>query len=141
MWEQFKAEIAEVVAAIGVRGCRHRQGADGCGQGDLAPHPRPRRGQDLRLHERDRRRLGDDAIPRMYERVLLPLFAWRYEKFDIDKHPWDEGLETLMYVAFEAMRGHLVGPERTGDMYFEELEDRYVLRFDACGSGGRTHSR
>lgn len=83
-------------------------------------------------------RYGDDAIPRMYERVLLPLFAWRYEKFDIDKHPWDEGLETLMYVACEAMRGHLSGPERTGDFELEELADRFILRFDACGSGGRT---
>jgi len=83
-------------------------------------------------------RFGDDAIPEMYERVLLPLFAWRYEKFDIDKHPWDEGLETLMYVACEAMRGHLVGPERTGDFELEELDDRFVLRFDPCGSGGRT---
>lgn len=83
-------------------------------------------------------RFGDDAIPRMYERVLLPLFAWRYEKFDIDKHPWDEGLETLLYVACEAMRGHLVGPERTGDFELEEFEDRFVVKFDPCGSGGRT---
>ncbi len=83
-------------------------------------------------------RFGDDAIPRMYERVLLPLFAWRYEKFDIDRHPWDEGLETLMYVACEAMRGHLVGPERTGDFELTEFADRFEVRFDPCGSGGRT---
>ena len=70
--------------------------------------------------------------------MLLPLFAWRYEKFDIDKHPWDEALETLMYVACEAMRGHLVGPERTGDMELIETEDRYIVRFDPCGSGQRT---
>ena len=74
----------------------------------------------------------------MYDRVLLPLFVWRYEKFDIDKHPWDQALETLMLVACEAMRGHLVGPERTGDFELIELEDRYILRFDPCGSGGRT---
>ncbi len=43
-----------------------------------------------------------------------------------------------MLVAIEAMRGHLVGPERTGDMELEEHEDRFVLRFDPCGSGGRT---
>ena len=43
-----------------------------------------------------------------------------------------------MLVACEAMRGHLVGPERTGDMELVELEDRFVLRFDPCGSGGRT---
>lgn len=83
-------------------------------------------------------RLGEEAIGRMWEKVLLPLFAWRYEKFDIDKHPWDDALETLMLVACEAMRGHLVGPERTGDFELIELEDRFVLRFDACGSGGRT---
>jgi len=82
--------------------------------------------------------LGEDAIRDMYDRVLLPLFAWRYEKFDIDKHPWDESLETLMLVAAEAMRGHLVGPERTGDFELIEEEDRFVLRFDPCGSGGRT---
>ena len=82
--------------------------------------------------------LGEPAIREMYDRVLLPLFVWRYEKFDIDKHPWDEALETLMLVACEAMRGHLVGPERTGDFELIELEDRFILRFDACGSGGRT---
>jgi hypothetical protein len=83
-------------------------------------------------------RLGESAIGRMWEKVLIPLFAWRYEKFDIDKYPWDEGLETLMLVACEAMRGHLVGPERTGDMELVETDDRYILRFDPCGSGGRT---
>ena len=83
-------------------------------------------------------RYGDDAIPRMYDRLLLPLFAWRYEKFDIDKYPWDEGLETLLYVSCEAMRGHLTGPERMGDFEFAEYADRYELQFDACGSGGRS---
>jgi hypothetical protein len=82
--------------------------------------------------------LGEPAIREMYDVVLLPLFVWRYEKFDIDKHPWDQALETLMLVACEAMRGHLVGPERTGDMELIELEDRFVLRFDPCGSGQRT---
>jgi hypothetical protein len=82
-------------------------------------------------------RLGEAAIGRMWEKVLLPLFAWRYEKFDIDKYPWDDGLEVLMLVACEAMRGHLVGPERTGDFELTETDDRYILRFDPCGSGGR----
>jgi len=82
--------------------------------------------------------LGEPAIRDMFDRVLLPLFVWRYAKFDIDKHPWDEGLEVLMLVACEAMRGHLVGPERTGDMELIETEDRFILRFDPCGSGGRT---
>ena len=82
--------------------------------------------------------LGEHRIGDMWNMVLLPLFAWRYEKFDIDKHAWEEGLEVLMLVACEAMRGHLVGPERTGDFELIETDDRYILRFDPCASGGRT---
>ena len=83
-------------------------------------------------------RLGEGSIGAMWDRVLLPLFAWRYDKFDVDKHAWDEALQTLMLVACEAMRGHLVGPERTGDFELIETEDRFILRFDPCGSGQRT---
>lgn len=138
LWEQFQAEIKEVVAAIAAQdAATAKERMDAAKETWRRTHDRDVDKTYAYMSE-TAARLGDDAIPRMYERVLLPLFAWRYEKFDIDKHPWDEGLETLMYVAFEAMRGHLVGPERTGDMFFEELEDRYVLRFDACGSGQRT---
>ena len=138
MWAQFNELIQDVVSACG--------SSDGVGA--LAAMDQAKEVW-RQTHDRDvdmtycymsetAERFGDDAIPRMYERVLLPLFAWRYEKFDIDKHPWDEGLETLMYVACEAMRGHLVGPERTGDFELEEFVDRFVLSFDACGSGQRT---
>lgn len=80
----------------------------------------------------------DDSIPRIYESALVPLFAWRYENFDIDKHAWDEGLESLMYVSCEALRARLSGPERNGKFELEELADRFILKFDACGSGGYT---
>lgn len=83
-------------------------------------------------------RHGGQGLIEMYEVVLVPLFAWRYQKFDIDQHPWDEGLETLMLVACESMRGHLVGPERTGDFDLIETDDRFIVRFDPCGSGQRT---
>ena len=82
--------------------------------------------------------LGEEAIGRMWDKVIMPLFIWRYEKFDIDKYPWADSLDTLMLVACEAMRGHLVGPERTGDFELVETDDRFILRFDPCGSGGRT---
>jgi hypothetical protein len=83
-------------------------------------------------------RCGENRIGDMWDKVLLPLFAYRYEKFDIDKNDWEKGLDALLLVACEAMRGHLVGPERTGDMELIETEDRFILRFDPCGSGGRT---
>jgi len=25
----------------------------------------------------------------MWDRVILPLFSWRYDKFDVDKSSWD----------------------------------------------------
>jgi hypothetical protein len=83
-------------------------------------------------------RLGESAIGPMWDKVIVPLFSWRYDKFDVDKGPWDAALHTLMLVACEAMRGHLVGPERTGDFELIETDDRFILRFDPCGSGGRT---
>ena len=84
------------------------------------------------------RRYGEATIGPMYDHILLPWFNSRYSQFDVDKHPWVEALTVNMMVAFEAMRGHLCGPGRRGDIEFEELPDRYVLRFDPCGSGGRT---
>ena len=137
-WDRFLSEMQDFTAAT------YREQADEARQRlDIAKETW------RQCHDRDvdhtyalmslvKEQLGETAIRPMYDRVLLPLFVWRYEKFDIDKHPWDEGLEVLMLVACEAMRGHLVGPERTGDFELIETEDRYILRFDPCGSGQRT---
>lgn len=83
------------------------------------------------------RRFGEAAIGDMWETVIRPLFVWRYAKFDVALQPWEESLDVLMMVACESMRAHLVGVERTGDFELIELDDRFVLRFDPCGSGGR----
>ncbi len=53
------------------------------------------------------------------------------------ERPYDETLERNIYISIEAMRGHLVGPERNGDMDVDEYDDRIVISFDPCGSGGR----
>ncbi len=137
-WHDFVTQVEQFVALV------HRE------QGPAALEQLDRLKETWRqCHDRDVdhtyglmseivKRLGESAIGPMWDKVLLPLFTWRYEKFDIDKHAWAEGLERLMLVACEAMRGHLVGPERTGDFELIETEDRYILRFDPCGSGGRT---
>jgi len=83
-------------------------------------------------------RLGEEVILEMWQTILQPWFDDRYKRFDVDSFEWSESLDVLMYVTFEAMRGHLVGPERTGDIGFEEFDDRFVVSFDPCGSGGRT---
>jgi hypothetical protein len=137
-WDRFLADLQAVTAAT------YREQADEAKR--LLDIAKERWRQ---CHDRDvdhtyalmslvSEQLGEPAIREMYDRVLLPLFVWRYEKFDIDKHPWDEALEVLMLVACEAMRGHLVGPERTGDFELIETDDRFILRFDPCGSGQRT---
>jgi hypothetical protein len=136
-WDAFRTRIEELVAAI------HRRQAD-----EAMALLDEAKETWRRCHDRDvdhtyglmseiMARLGEASIGAMWDKVLLPLFAWRYEKFDIDKYPWDEALEVLMVVACEAMRGHLVGPERTGDFELVETEDRFILRFDPCGSGNR----
>ena len=67
---------------------------------------------------------GEEVVPEMWERILWPLFNWRYDKF---------------YVALEAMRAYLSTPERDGaPLELVEYDDRWVLRFDPCGSGGRS---
>jgi hypothetical protein len=83
------------------------------------------------------KRFGEKALQEMWEFIIGPLFKMRYAKFDIGQFPWKDSLEVNLYLALEAMRGHLVGPGRRGNMEFEEDAERYTLRFDPCGSGGR----
>jgi hypothetical protein len=84
-------------------------------------------------------RHGEEAIPDMYRHIAGPLFHWRYAKFDVDQVDWDtEGLPTLMYITLEAMRAHLCTRQRDGaPLALIEHDDRWEVKFDPCGSGGR----
>ena len=84
-------------------------------------------------------RFGEGVVPEMYERIIMPLFVWRYEKFDTSKHDWaSDSLPTLLYVALESMRAHLSTVNRDGSpLELIEEPDRWIVRFDPCGSGGR----
>ena len=68
-----------------------------------------------------------------YARVLEPYLDERYGPFDIRERPYEDTLYRNLYLSFEAMRGHLVGPERNGDMEVDEYDDRFVISFDPCG--------
>jgi hypothetical protein len=81
-------------------------------------------------------RWGEQAMADVCEYMMGGLFSSRYAKFDITQYSWEESLPTNVYLAMEAMRGHLVGRGRRGNFDFEEDEDRYTFRFDPCGSGG-----
>jgi hypothetical protein len=81
-------------------------------------------------------RWGETAMADLWEHMIGGLFTSRYAKFDTSQYSWEESLPTNVYLAIEAMRGHLVGPGRRGNVEFEEDEERYTFRFDPCGSGG-----
>ncbi len=46
-------------------------------------------------------------------------------------------VEDSLRLTVEGMRGHFSGPDRRGEISVVEETDRYVLSFDACGTGGR----
>jgi hypothetical protein len=83
-------------------------------------------------------RFGEDRLEDAYRHLLEPYIKQRYMPFDLRQHTYEETLYRNLYTAFEAMRAHLVGPQRRGDVELEEHNDRWVLSFDPCGSGGRT---
>lgn len=83
-------------------------------------------------------RFGEEMLEEAFSGVVDELFKMRYSKFDIDQFEWGESLWTNLYLVFEAMRGHMVGPGREGNMEFTEDEDRFTFRFDPCGSGHHT---
>ena len=83
------------------------------------------------------RRFGEAAIGDCYRAVLEPFLRERYGPYDLRARPYEDTVERNLYLAFEAMRAHLVGPDRLGNMELTEHDDRWVIAFDPCGSGGR----
>lgn len=83
------------------------------------------------------REFGEEALEPCYRAVLEPYIRERYMVFDVRLRPYADTLVRNVYISLEAMRAHLVGPGRRGDVELEEFDDRWELRFDPCGSGGR----
>ncbi len=83
------------------------------------------------------RRFGEPALERCYRAVLEPYIQERYMPFDVRERPYEDTLFRNLYIAIEAMRAHMGGPERIGNVNLTEHDDRWELRFDPCGSGGR----
>lgn len=84
------------------------------------------------------RRFGEARLEDCYRAVLEPYIQERYMVFDTRVTPYEQTVERNLYLVLEAMRAHLCGPQRDGSLEYEEHEDRYVVRFDPCGSGGRS---
>src|SRR5262245_1657928 len=136
LWEELRAKVRDLILL-----CGERRADDALALLDDVKE------SWRRIHDRDVDhvyglmneivvRFGEDTLEEMWEETVGGLFRMRYAKFDVDVLPWSDSVGTNLYLAFEAMRGHLVGPGREGNMEFEEDEDRYTFRFDPCGSGG-----
>lgn len=84
--------------------------------------------------------------------ALLTVFAREWgedvltEVLRVTEEPWvtvrysaiaDMSSEESLQLTVEGMRGHFTGPNRAGHIFITEEADRYVMSFDACGSGGR----
>jgi len=75
--------------------------------------------------------LGEE---RMDEVFRVTQGRWVSERYAaIGEMTPQESLE----LTIEGMRGHLSGPSRSGRVDVVEEDDRWVLSFDPCGSGGR----
>lgn len=82
-------------------------------------------------------RFGEPAVGDCYREVLRDHLEQRYGPFDARKRSYEETVERNLYLSLEAMRGHLSGPGRRGEVTVTETEDSWILAMDPCGSGGR----
>jgi hypothetical protein len=83
------------------------------------------------------RLLGEDRVAELWDALMVDLYETR-DRYDVDRTPWARSLQYLVLDTVESLRGHLSGPDRMGAVDVREEPDRFVFRFDPCGSGGRT---
>lgn len=74
---------------------------------------------------------GEAVLGEVLRVTEEPWVTVRYEKIQ------GMSAEESLRLTVEGMRGHLSGPDRAGTIDVAEEADRYVLSFDACGTGGR----
>ena len=78
---------------------------------------------------------GEDQVEAAFRAALGTWFGERYEAYN------KMTLEERVQLTAEGMRCHLDGPERKGDFTLIEEKERYVYKWDPCGSGGAIRRR
>jgi hypothetical protein len=137
-WAAFDRALDEFVMA-----CQEHDGAKALDRLEEA------RGIGRRTHDRScdwvygmvdlcSRVLGEDRVVDVWDHMMADLYETR-DRYGTDVRPWSDSVQTLVLDAATSLRGHWSGPDRAGDVEIEEQSDRWVLRFDPCGSGGRTY--
>jgi hypothetical protein len=84
------------------------------------------------------RRLGEEVIGNMWDALMGDLYATR-DAYAPAVRPWADSVRALLEDAVASLRGHLSGQARMGEVNVVEEPDRWMVSFDPCGSGGRTH--
>jgi hypothetical protein len=84
------------------------------------------------------RQLGEEVIGGMWDAIMSDFYATR-DAYSPAVRPWGDSLPVLLEDAVAALRGHLSGQARMGEVDVIEESDRWVVSFDPCGSGGRTY--
>src|SRR5581483_9066473 len=83
----------------------------------------------LLTHIRDT--FGEEHFGRNMRATMEDWITVRYKDM-LDMSP-----EELLQLSVEGLRGEFFGAELLGDVQVTEEDDRYVLAFDPCGTGGR----
>ncbi|WP_420582302.1 hypothetical protein [Reichenbachiella sp.] len=78
---------------------------------------------------------GEDELEKAYRSILGSYYKDRYDKV------MSQDVETQLQLTIEGLRGHLMGPDRQGDIEVIEDEEKYTLVLDSCGSGGVARQR
>ena len=84
---------------------------------------------------------GEAFVGELWDQLLAPMYERAATVYDPAETPWPQATERLLLDIFEATRGHLTGPHRDGAFTVLEDDDRWVITFAPCGSGGRTYAR
>lgn len=83
-------------------------------------------------------RYGEATLEALFRSVIGERFDFRYAKYDVSKIDWEQAFPDLVHASIETQRGHLVGPNREGVVELTEYDDRVLISFEPCGTGGRT---
>jgi hypothetical protein len=75
--------------------------------------------------------LGEDRMEEVLRVSMEPWASERYARLS------DMSPNEMFELAIEGMRGHFCGPDGEGRIAVEEDDEKWVLSFDPCGSGGR----
>lgn len=83
--------------------------------------------------------LGEEFVGTLWDSLLAGMYERSASVYDPDNLPWDQSVQRLLLDIFDATRGHLAGADRDGSFAISEEDDRWVITFAPCGSGGRTY--